>query len=418
MKGKAMQQVGGSNISGIAQYNERLVLQLIRRCGCLTKAEIARITNLSAQTASVIINRLIDEKLLRKQERRYEMGKVGQPAVPIALNPSGAYSIGVKIGRRGLDILLINFVGQILQRCSYTYAYPDPDFIFPEIKHSLETLINELTPAQANRLLGIGVAVPYSIGGWQLEADIPDHITTRWNEIDIKATIQAKQTLPVLLVNDATAACIASLEFDNSDKFNNYLYIFIGTFIGGGVIMNRTLYYGSSSNAGAIGSMPVPGSYAPESTAGTTVQLINCASRYLLNKRLQEAGLATDILNNLANQASDAPSIKAKEIFDEWLAHAAPAIAYAIGSAVSIIDFEGVIIDGVLPPELVKTVTDAIRSSMQRLDLEGLTIPKLVAGTIGNDARALGGAFLSFYTNYNPDRNILISGAQNVSHAF
>ncbi|MEZ5449167.1 MAG: helix-turn-helix domain-containing protein [Thiolinea sp.] len=124
MKARAKQQTGGSNLSGIAQYNERLILQLIRRAGSLTKAEIARLTHLSAQTASVIINRLIEEKLLRKQERRYEAGKVGQPAVPIALNPHGAYSLGVKIGRSGLDVLLINFVGHIMQRIGHTLRLP------------------------------------------------------------------------------------------------------------------------------------------------------------------------------------------------------------------------------------------------------------------------------------------------------
>jgi len=63
-----MASVGGSNLAGIAQYNERLVLQLIRRAQSLTKADIARITHLSAQTASVIINRLLAEKLLCKQK--------------------------------------------------------------------------------------------------------------------------------------------------------------------------------------------------------------------------------------------------------------------------------------------------------------------------------------------------------------
>ncbi|WP_308873467.1 MarR family transcriptional regulator [Thiothrix subterranea] len=147
MKNNASQSVGGSNLSGIAQYNERLVLQLIRRAGSLTKAEIARITNLSAQTASVIINRLLDEKLLRKEERRYETGKVGQPAVPIALNPTGAYSLGVKIGRSGLDVLLINFTGDILKRCGFSYPYPDPDFIFPTIRDSIAELTKNFTAA-------------------------------------------------------------------------------------------------------------------------------------------------------------------------------------------------------------------------------------------------------------------------------
>jgi hypothetical protein len=45
---------GGSQ-SGVRLYNERLVLSLIRRYGSLPKAEIARVTGLSAQTASVIV---------------------------------------------------------------------------------------------------------------------------------------------------------------------------------------------------------------------------------------------------------------------------------------------------------------------------------------------------------------------------
>ena len=59
----------GSNLLGVGQYNERLILQLIRRTGSLPKAEIARKTGRSAQTVSVIINRLLPTNLLRKQAR-------------------------------------------------------------------------------------------------------------------------------------------------------------------------------------------------------------------------------------------------------------------------------------------------------------------------------------------------------------
>ena len=415
-----MASVGGSNLAGIAQYNERLVLQLIRRAQSLTKADIARITHLSAQTASVIINRLLAEKLLCKQKPRHEVGKVGQPAIPISLNPAGAYSLGVKIGRRGLDAVLINFTGEILRRCAYDYAYPDPDFIFPTIRRAIRELTQDFSPAQAKRLLGIGVAAPYGLGGWQHEAGIPTPITARWNSIDIKQTIQADQTLPVWLVNDATAACIASMALDNSQKFNNYLYIFVGTFIGGGIVMNSTLYSGSFNNAGAIGSMPLPNRYAAEPLdKRTPVQLIHCASRYLLNQRFQSLGLQPDdMLTGLANHRTEPPFDQAKVCFDQWLNQAAPAIAHAIAAAVSVIDFEGVIIDGSFPPELTQQLTHAVSDSMQPLDLEGLTLPRIVAGTMGNDARVVGGAFLTFYTNFTPDRNILISSAQNVSHAF
>jgi len=415
---KLKQTSGGSNLSGIAQYNERLILQLIRRSGSLTKAEISRLTQLSAQTASVIINRLLDDELLYKQERRYEIGKVGQPAVPIALNPDGAYSIGVKIGRRGVDLVLINFTGVILQRISHIYDYPDPDFIFPAIETGIKDLIATLSSIQHKRLLGIGIAVPYSLGGWQQEADIPHSITEHWNTLDIKEAVQAKQPYPVWLVNDATAACIASLEFGNPERFNNYLHIFVGTFIGGGIIMNRTLYLGSFNNAGAIGSMPLPSSYAQGEANGPTVQLINCASRYLLNNHFKTQQLDPNLeVEWLANDEA-ANSSLSRDIFQAWVQQAAAAIAYAVVAAASLIDFEGVIIDGLLPARLTKQLTGAVQTEMEKLDIEGLILPKLCAGTIGNDARALGGAFLPFYTNFAPDRSILISSEDNIFQAF
>lgn len=415
---KPQTQTGGSNLTGIAQYNERLVLQLIRRSGNLTKAEIARLTNLSAQTASVIINRLLDEELLYKQERRYEIGKVGQPAVPIALNPEGAYSIGIKIGRRSLDMVLIDFVGNTLQRIAHHYAYPDPEFIFPQIQSAIDQLTQSLTSTQLKRLRGVGVAAPYALGGWQQEAEIPSSVTKRWNNIDIRDTIQQAQPYPVWLVNDATAACIASLELSNPNKFDNYLHIFVGTFIGGGLIMNHTLYAGCFNNAGAIGSMPLPARYAAEAQrTGHTVQLINCASLYLLDKQLDHLGMTTEQVWQQVNQQGTldtlAPSIA--QSIQQWLLQTAHAIAYAITASVSIIDLEGVIIDGSLPRLITQQLTQAVQQAITQHDTEGLILPKVVAGEIGNDARALGGAFLPFYTNFAPERSLLISSA---SHTF
>ncbi|MEZ5449169.1 MAG: hypothetical protein R3E89_09275 [Thiolinea sp.] len=184
--------------------------------------------------------------------------------------------------------------------------------------------------------------------------------------------------------------------------------------------MNRTLYCGTFNNAGAIGSMPLPKSYAADTQRGSnTVQLINCASRYLLNNRLKQNGLEPDTtLERLAAQyAANLPDA-AHHVFENWVKQAAPAIAYAIASSVSIIDFEGVIIDGLLPSELTARLTNAVSAAINNLDTEGLVLPKLVAGTIGNDARALGGAFLPFYTNFTPDRSILISGENSVFHDF
>src|SRR3990172_4575674 len=78
----------GSSQSGVRLYNERLALSLIRRHGELPKAEIAKLTGLSAQTVSVIVRQLEADGLLTRNKPL--RGKVGQPLLPFSLNPPPA----------------------------------------------------------------------------------------------------------------------------------------------------------------------------------------------------------------------------------------------------------------------------------------------------------------------------------------
>ena len=99
----------GTNQSGMRDYNERLVLSLVRRHGSLAKTEIARLTKLSAQTVSVIMRELEEEGLLLRNEP--VRGKIGQPSIPMSLDPEGAFFLGLKIGRRSAELVLIDFLG-------------------------------------------------------------------------------------------------------------------------------------------------------------------------------------------------------------------------------------------------------------------------------------------------------------------
>src|SRR5437868_4138535 len=112
---------------GVRLYNERLVLSLVRRHVSLPKADIARQTGLSPQTISMIMNQLTDDGLLLKGSP--QRGRVGQPSVPFSLNPDGAFSFGLKIGRRSADLYLINFTGKVLRLLHRTYPYPTPQGI-------------------------------------------------------------------------------------------------------------------------------------------------------------------------------------------------------------------------------------------------------------------------------------------------
>ncbi|HEX2146824.1 MAG TPA: MarR family transcriptional regulator, partial [Pseudorhizobium sp.] len=84
---------GGANQVRVRAYNERLVLSLVRLHGSLSKADITRYSGLSAQTVSVIMRSLEKDGLLLRGEP--VRGKVGQPSVPMRLNPDAVYSFGV-----------------------------------------------------------------------------------------------------------------------------------------------------------------------------------------------------------------------------------------------------------------------------------------------------------------------------------
>ena len=123
--------VRGSNHAGMREFNERIILQAVRQNGALPKADLARLTQLSTQTVAIIVGRLIDEGLLVKHERI--RGKIGQPSVPIALNPDGALSMGIQVGRRGLEMLVCDFLGNTRSTWKYLYDYPDPQTILNKI---------------------------------------------------------------------------------------------------------------------------------------------------------------------------------------------------------------------------------------------------------------------------------------------
>ncbi len=133
----------GTNQSGMRDHNERVVLSLLRQHGSLAKTAIARMTGLSAQTSSIIMRMLEADELLSREEPL--RGRIGQPLIPMSLNPEGAFFLGLKIGRRSADLVLIDFVGQIRSMLHMPYDYPAPEPIFRFVAEGTAEMMAALT---------------------------------------------------------------------------------------------------------------------------------------------------------------------------------------------------------------------------------------------------------------------------------
>jgi predicted NBD/HSP70 family sugar kinase len=150
---------------------------------------------------------------------------------------------------------------------------------------------------------------------------------------------------------------------------------YIGSFIGGGVVINSALFSGRTGTAGAVGPLPVAGK------DGKSTQLLKIASVFVLEKLLRERGIDPEPLWYSADDWIDFG-----EPLEIWIQDAAAALAQAVVSAVSVVDFSAAVIDGGFPPWVRARLLAATRKALQTLDLQGVTVPDLVEGTVGSHA--------------------------------
>ncbi|WP_296015936.1 ROK family transcriptional regulator [uncultured Agrobacterium sp.] len=385
---------GGANQVRVRAYNERLVLSLVRRHNALSKAEIARRSGLSAQTVSVIMRSLEKDGLLIRGE--VLRGRVGQPSTPMRLNPDSVYSFGVKIGRRSVDLVLMDFVGQIRMQLRNTYPYPMPEWILPFVTEGIAEMEARLGQKQRDKIAGVGIAAPFELWSWAKEVGAPEGEMDVWRDIDLRQEVADAIDYPVFLQNDATSACGAEMVFGNGQAYPDFLYVFIGSFIGGGVVLNSALFSGRTGSAGSIGPLPVQGQ------DGKTVQLLKIASIFVLEDLLRARGIDPKPLWFSTDEWIDFG-----EPLEIWVRNTGAALAQAVIAAASIIDFSTVIIDGGFPGWVRSRIVQATRSALTSHDLQGVAVPDIIEGAVGSQARAIGGASLPLFSRYLLDQNVL-----------
>ena len=390
-----MRRHGGNQVS-IGQYNERLVLSLLRSSGGMTKAELARHTHLSAQTITVIVNRLEAEGLViagRKQR-----GRVGQPSTPYTLNPTGLMTIGLKIGRRQLDYLAMAFDGAVLARQTFRFEHPFPHIIMETIKKTLPDFLDSLPPHWRQKLMGCGLAMPNALSGWETALGVEEGSLAGWDEVDVCAEISQITGCPVQVMNDVTAACLAELNFGIGRQYRDFLYIYVGSLVGGGLVLDSQLQTGQRGNVAALAPMPI-------SVAGGNQPplLLDRASLIHLERLFVAAEL--DHQTTCRDQIFTGPY---KALYDKWLNEAADALAFSIVAAASFLDLDAVILDAAIAPENLSDLFTKVHEALADYSTVGLHLPEILQGTQGYDARVLGDAFLPISDHYAADTSRLV----------
>lgn len=390
--GKFRNLSGGVNQRRVRDHNERLLLSMLQRQGGMPGRDLALRAGLSAPTVSTILRELETDRILTRGEPT--RGKVGKPSIPMHLNPDGVLSFGLKVGRRSADLLLLDFTGNVREQVHVTYEYPLPDTVFDFLQRGLADILSGMEPAAQSRLCGIGIAIPFELWKWNDLMGAPSDLFQSWKEVDFVRQVGKFSELPVFVVNDATAACRAEHMYGQGPGYRDFAYFYIGSFIGGGIVMNNTVVEGNQGNAGALGSMRTTG------PLGESRQLIDVASLYLLEARLGQGGLDPA---TLWLQPQDWTGLA--RYVDPWIGETAQELAKAALSICSVVDFEAIVIDGAFPAAVRDALVERVRRYLLTQDTRGLIVPQVEAGSIGGNARGIGAAstpvFSQFFLNMN-----------------
>lgn len=384
----------GSNQTGVRNYNERLMLQLIRQHGTLTRAEATRATGLSPNAVSVIFRVLENEGFLigGKPER----GKIGQPSTPWRINPGARYYLGLKIGRRSYDLVVIDFAGNVRSSETEFHRFPTPENFRAFLKGAVGRVLRKAGLAKA-AISGFGIAMPAELWSWTREFGAPSEIMQEWREIDVRAEAGRFGPWPVTVLNDGTAACTAELLFGRHTDKVDFIYLFAGTFIGGGIVLNSSIFSGRNDNAGGFGPLRVPGGEPGQD------RLVDHASLQVLEDMAERAGVDPSRVATDPGFWDDH-----EDLASRWIAKAGLGLAHATVSALAVIDFEAVVIDGAFPPQVRAALVEAVDRELDGMDLQGVRRPVIEAGHLGAIARAVGAASAILYEDHAINQNTLM----------
>jgi glucokinase len=164
--------------------------------------------------------------------------------------------IGIDLGGTNLKIALLDLRYKILsQQVLVTKNFRKKEALILGIIGSVNKIIKD-NRLEKTDILGVGLGLP---GPIEAKKGIVYSLTNipGWKNVNLRAILKNKLRLPIFIDNDAHAMAIAESRLGAAKGAKNAVCLTLGTGVGGAIIIDRHLYYGSTNSAGEIGHIPI-----------------------------------------------------------------------------------------------------------------------------------------------------------------
>lgn len=405
MKANPRKKPLASDASLLKQINFTRILSLLRYSPHLTRAKIADRTGLTRSTVTIITAELMDAGLLQEGKETASGAEGGRPGVELALNPEGAFFIGVAIEDECLRVVELNFAAQVTRRVEVPITDTAPEVI----AHQLIELIQqvwEANPQSKARSWGIGITIPGSLDRQGIVLRAP---RLHWKNVDLRTYLDLYLDVPLYIENDANAGALAEMYLSGSMPSHSLLYLFLGVGIGAGMVLNNRLIRGAGGTASEVAELMLDPhcSDAPiEMRPGTFEAL--CSKKGLLHAYYHRTEETID-LDLLLSQLKHTDET-AQSVVKEWGKY----LSWGVRGLVGILNPEQIVFGGQLTgllPYVQNQLDDVLQSCLP--DGSGYGFDRsarfrLKISKFGEDAAAIGGAVLVYQSLFQmPDLLLL-----------
>lgn len=385
----------GSNPELTRGFNRRVVLEAVRLHGPLSRADLARMTGLSAQAISNIADQLLGDGLLIEERRR--SGARGQPPLELALNPTGGHTLGLSLDYDRLGAALVDLAGNVVATRQVGLGRTAAGTVLKTIEQTVARLVRS-AGIDRTRVLGAGLVVPALFEAGNVVAFGPSGIPGL-EGLPLAQLLSQRLAMPVLVENDATAAAIGEHLYGHGRGLRDFIYIYFGVGLGSGIFIAGQPHRGVTGKAGELGHVIVEPDGRP----------CPCGNRGCLERYVSLSAAIAAVRKGAPNGQPIDPDELTRRLAEKdtailaWLDLAAGHLRTAIAMIENLLEPQTIILGGLAPDPLL----DALLARLQPLlpsvrDRADRSLPRVQKAKAGLETPTLGAAALPLFRSIAP----------------
>ena len=247
-----LRKAQAARLNTIRDINRQIVLNYVREREPISRAEIARETDLQRSTISAIVEDLTSEGLIEEVGEGESTG--GRRPTLLKLRAAGPIAVGVSLTPTLTTIATSDLAGRVIDQHDFL---TDPQ---KTLNHVIG-IVREFN-ARYGSIEGVGVSLPGLVDPSTGTALYIPYFP--WRDLPVSQMISAAVGLPVVIDNDANAVALAELWFGRPEvnDARDFILVLVAEGVGTGIIFDGQVYRGQRGAAGEFGHMVI-GAHAP-----------------------------------------------------------------------------------------------------------------------------------------------------------